>query len=111
MDKCTLEADKFIQEHIYKNKLIIFGQDNCIYTKKAEEHLIENYKHIPNKIFLEKLENNSSLKFSKYNLIECLKKRTKTNLIPMIFLNGMFIGNFRNLEEKSFLKELDIFFY
>lgn len=109
MDNCTIDANNFVKDLIYKNKVVLFGTEDCQYSKKAEEHFVEIYKHQPIKINLDKL-NYSDMKFSNKNLVECLKKRSKTNVVPMIYLNGMYIGNYKNLEEKTFLKDLEIFF-
>lgn len=109
MENCTIEADNFIKDLIYKTKVVLFGTEDCEYTKKAEEHFAKNYKHHPVKISLDNIDY-SQMKFSKKNLVECLKKRTKTNVVPIVYINGMYIGNYKSLEEKTFLKDLEIFF-
>ena len=97
---CTKEADEFLKELIYKNKVIIFGKKNCDFTNKAEMHFKEKYKFNPIRLDLdkEKLSSESNKNFKSENLICCLKKRTKINITPMIYLNGMFLGNFKDLE-------------
>ncbi len=109
MEKCSLQADKYIKSLIYKNKVTIFSKEDCEFSQLAFQHIKENYKHESKFIPIDKL-NLNELKFNKNSLIECLKKRAKTNIVPMIFIYGMPIGNYRKLEEKTFLKELEIFF-
>jgi hypothetical protein len=131
---CLKETDNFIKELIYKNKIIIFGKIDCDFTNKALKHFKDNYNYDP---IIFNLDNNNNINIIKNtnknninenvlrnnienkNLINnnnnkdfilCLKKRTKTNITPMIYLNGMFLGNYKDLENKTFLKELDIFF-
>ncbi len=53
MENCSLEANNFIKALIYTNKVVLFGTEDCKYSKKAEEHFIENYKHNPKTIFLD----------------------------------------------------------
>lgn len=108
---CSKESDDYIKELIYNKKVIIFGMSDCDFTKKAKNHFNENYNFNPTIFNIDNDNDNDKNKnFKKENLISCLKKRTKINITPMIYLNGMFIGNFKDLENKTFLKELEIFF-
>lgn len=109
MYKCTSEANDFIKSQIYRNKVNVFGSELCEFTKKTNLYFLEKYKFNPQMIIIDKMDYDT-LHFKNENLIVCLKERTKSNITPMIYINGMYIGNFKSLEEKTFLKDLDIFF-
>lgn len=107
---CDDQTDLFIKNLIYKNKIVIFGLNDEEYTSKTIKFFKDkfNYENNNGNIFLDKL---SELTNNKYpNLNECLKIRTLTNKLPMVFLNGMFIGGLKSIEDMYYRKDFDIFF-
>jgi glutaredoxin-related protein len=104
---CDQQTDLFIKNLIFKNKVVIFGLSDDEYTIRSIKFFKEkfNYENEKGNIFLDKLSEDNNL-----NLNECLKKRTQTNKLPMVYLNGMFIGGLRSIEHMDYRKDFDIFF-
>ena len=100
---CDEISEKFIKNLIYKNKVVIFGDSNDEYTHKAINFFQSNFKYYKKEtnVFLDKVQ---------LNLPDCLIKKTGSNKTPMIFLNGMYIGGWRNVENMHYRRDFDIFF-
>jgi hypothetical protein len=103
---CDEISEKFIKNLIYKNKVVIFGNLNDDYTYKAINFFESNFKYYKQEtnVFLDQVQINYP------NLPNCLIKKTGSNRTPMIFLNGMFIGGWRNVENMQYRRDFDIFF-
>lgn len=103
---CDEISNQFIKNLIYKNKVVIFGQSNDEYTNKAISFFKNNFNYYnkESNIFLDELKD-SNLKIP-----SCLIKRTGSNKTPMVFLNGMYIGGWRNVENMQYRRDFDIFF-
>jgi glutaredoxin-related protein len=97
---CDEFMDDKIKNLIYKNKVVIFGVPDDEMSVKAKDFFKLRFKFEAMDVNL--MEENK--------LVECLKKRTKTNLIPMVYVNGMFIGSYKNIVNIEYRKEFDILF-
>jgi glutaredoxin len=89
----------FIKNKIYKDKIVIFGAKDCKFTDKAIKLFTDNYNHTPEAIYID----NNKLK-------TCLINKTKDNITPKIFINGMYAGNYSQLEMKHERNDLNIIF-
>jgi hypothetical protein len=96
--KCNISADKFINEHIYKNKVVVFH--NKIYEERIENLFVENYKHKPLIISIKELE----------AIQKCLLIRTDDNVYPKVYINGMYAKQFNDIEKMHLRNDLDIIF-
>jgi glutaredoxin-related protein len=106
-NKCEVSADNFIKNLIYKEKVVVFGLNDCEYTKKANEFFKENFNYLSRLVLIDQLKEDVKLVD---NIKDCLVKRTNNNVIPKIYINGMYLGNYNNIRDKHFRKDLDIFF-
>lgn len=107
MQKCDEYSNFFIKNLIFKEKVVIFNKFDCEYSKKAENLFYENFNHKPTKVNLKDLE----IPTERINKIaECLYLRTKDNILPKIYLNGMYLGNFKDVENMQYRKDLNIYF-
>ena len=107
MQYCDEYSNYFIKNLIYKEKVVIFGKENCEYTKKAQIFFYETFKHKSKIVNLDTLD----IPEHRINKIaECLYLRTKDKIIPKIYLNGMYLGNYNVLSDKQYTKEFDIYF-
>ena len=105
---CDKNSDEFIKKLIYKNKVVIFGLSHDELSEKSNTFFKEKFSHKSVNIRLDKL--NFENKNEENSLMQCLKLKSKSNVLPMIFLNGMYIGNYNSLSNYEYKKDLDIFF-
>lgn len=106
---CDSKTDEFIKNIIYKNKVVVFGFSNDEHTNKVINFFKEKFNHNSQNIFLDGYSKlNDDIKID--NLEVCLTKRTKNNKVPMVYLNGMYLGGWRSIENMDYRKDLDIFF-
>ena len=96
--KCDEKSDKLIKDYIFKNKLVVFGDLKG--NNKVEKFFKENYKCEPIKINLNEIN----------GFIDCLVKRTGDNIIPKIFINGMYSGNYYDIEKMHMRNDMDLIF-
>lgn len=100
--KCDRESDQMIKDLIYKNKIVIFGTSECEYSKKANNFFKQRFNNNSIQINIDEKENNL--------LKECLIKRTRSVVVPMIYINGMYMGNYSDIQNMEYRKDLEIFF-
>ncbi len=102
---CQQKFDEMVKNYIYKNKVVIFGYSEDEYTIKVDNFFKKEFEYFnPNSlIFLDKIANGKELSY-------CLEKRTKGNKIPIVYLNGMYIGGWRSVENMHYRRDFDIFF-
>jgi hypothetical protein len=101
MNKCDKEMADFIRERIYKNKVVIFGGTTCKATENAINLFKENYNHTPEMVYTDNLN---------FRLKECLVHITKDNIIPKVFITGIFAGNYKQIEMNHERRDFDILF-
>ena len=106
---CEESVNDYIKDMIYRNKVVIFGFKDDISTNRAEEYFRKTFNHESLNIFLDSSDDKTS-KTKIDILIKCLKLRTKSSIVPMIYLNGMYLGNYSNVESMEYRKDLNIFF-
>lgn len=99
---CDKNSDEIIKNIIYKNKVVVFGFNDDDFTKKSIQFFKEKFNHDSLSVYLDKNVDRKTM--------ECLKIKSKANIVPMIYLNGMFLGNYSNLTNYEYKKDLDIFF-
>jgi hypothetical protein len=105
---CDKHSDEIIKNLIYKNKVVVFGFSNDEFTKKSINFFQERYNHNTTNLFLDKLDFPNK---SEENLfLQCLSAKSKSNVVPMIYLNGMFLGHYNSLSNYEYRRDLDIFF-
>jgi glutaredoxin-related protein len=102
---CQQKYDEIIKNLIYKNKVVIFGYSKDDYTLKASDFFKKEFKYsdVNTLVLLDKINESEGI-------VECLKKRSKTNKAPMVYLNGMFIGGWRSVENMHYRRDFDVFF-
>jgi glutaredoxin-related protein len=100
MNKCDSKTLDFIKNKIYRNKIVIFGSEKCEATRNAMNLFVKKYNHQPEMV---DVGDNEVLK-------DCLIKKTKGNVIPIVFITGMFAGSYSNVELMHERNDLDILF-
>ena len=105
---CDKNSDEFIKNLIYKHKVVIFGYSNDEFSEKSKTFFQKNFNHNSVNILLDQLKFEN--KNEEISLMQCLKIKSKSNVIPMIFLNGMYIGNYNSLSNYEYKKDFEIFF-
>lgn len=108
MKDCN-DVNAYFNNLIYKNPVVIAytpsskTENNRSYSKARQllkdkfnqDSLMINLRQIP----------------IDYEILEkCLIQKYKASFLPMIFINGMMIGNFTKLTTMDFNRDLDIFF-
>ncbi len=96
--KCDEISDILIKSNIYKNKVVVFGDMNG--NNKVEKFFKDNYNYQPIKINIYEMN----------NIIDCLVKKTGDNIIPKIFINGMYSGQYNDIERMHMTNDLDLIF-
>ena len=105
---CDKASDEFVKKLIYKKKVVIFGYKDEDFTSKSIQFFKKNYDHNSENVFLDKIKTENKIEVQ--SLMKCLKTKSKSNVLPMIFVNGMYIGNYTSLSNYEYKHELDIFF-
>ena len=103
--KCDDVTNEFIKNHIYKNKIVIFGLSSCELTENLNKIFKEEYKHTSKIIYVDKLEVND---ISMNSLKDCVLLKTKDLVLPKTYVNGMYLGGYKAVREIHFRKDLDV---
>jgi hypothetical protein len=94
--KCNEAAKKIINDYIYKNRVVIFNDSD-------NEERIENLfldKHTPVVINISKFE----------AIQQCLNEKSGDNILPKVYLNGMYSGHFNEVNRINQRGDFDILF-
>lgn len=109
---CDEKTNELVKILIYKNKVVVFGFSQDEMTENSVNFFKNRFNHDALKVNLDKkdTDKNNISPESNDKFVECLKFRTKTNVVPMVFLNGMYIGSYKNIENMDYRRDFDIFF-
>ncbi|RNA06195.1 glutaredoxin-C4-like isoform X2 [Brachionus plicatilis] len=90
--------EKFLDQTINSNQIVVFSKTNCPFCTKAKS-LLNTLNLSYNSI---ELDRNSECPESNCQpLISSLINQTRLRTVPQIFINGQFIGGFIDLEYLS----------
>ena len=105
--QCNPVANEYIKDLIYKNKLVLFSSNkNCLFTKKLIELFIKEFNTQAKIFYIDSIEDVSF----QQKLKDCIVFKSRDNIVPKVYINGMYMGNHKDIEDKMFRKDLDIFF-
>jgi hypothetical protein len=91
--KCNEAGIRIINDYIFKNRIVVFGED------KRLVRLFDEYKEKP--LFVKNILDSVKV---------CLIEKTGDAIIPKVYLNGMYAGHFAEVERMHQRNDLDILF-
>lgn len=89
--------ESIFADFISDNQIVVFGQNDCKFCDYAK-NLLRSY----NKTFL--FVNLHELEYG-YDLKSYLKETFHRKTVPIIFINGILVGGFHELQNYNFLKD------
>lgn len=90
-----MRCKEWINDIIYKHKLVVFGLQDDNYTRRSIDLFKDKFKQEAKLVFLDDDVHSS-----------CFEKET----IPQIYLNGMKLGGYYRVENLCYSDNLSLFF-
>jgi len=89
--------ENIVVDYISNNQIVVFGQDNCKFCDYAK-NLLRSYDKDFVFVNLHELEYGADLK-------SYLKETFRRKTVPIIFIQGVLIGGFNELQNYNFLND------